>query len=89
MDMRNIAAVLAVATASGFCLPGQGCWPTPVQWATLNATVGGRLLSVVPEGTVCANDPTGSACATLYQQWTNASWRADQPSAMQVRAVRW
>jgi hypothetical protein len=53
------------------CLPGDGCWPATHAWASLNSTVGGRLVATVPIGSVC-HDPNydAAACTALQNSWT-------------------
>ncbi|KAH8900512.1 isoamyl alcohol oxidase [Thozetella sp. PMI_491] len=53
------------------CFPGDSCWPSSSDWATLNATVGGRLVATVPIGSVC-HDPTynETACTALQSAWS-------------------
>ncbi|KAJ6151513.1 hypothetical protein N7470_007110 [Penicillium chermesinum] len=53
------------------CLPSDPCWPSPSEWKSLNATVGGRLIATVPIGSPC-HDPTydAEACAVLRSNWT-------------------
>ena len=53
------------------------------QWSSFNATVGGRLLAIVPEGAPCASDPSGTQCQGILASWNDPSWRAAQPGAMQ------
>ncbi|KAK3381106.1 FAD binding domain-containing protein [Podospora didyma] len=66
------------------CYPGDSCWPSNNEWASLNRTVGGRLVRAIPPGAVCYDSfegtPTKDAtqCAVVASQWTNASWTADQ-----------
>jgi FAD/FMN-containing dehydrogenase len=74
----------ASAPAASFCQPTDACWPTPAQWAALNATVGGRLSTVTPYGQACYNGGLDTpACQSVFENFTNPVWRADQPSAMQ------
>ncbi|KAK4159965.1 6-hydroxy-D-nicotine oxidase [Cladorrhinum sp. PSN259] len=66
------------------CYPGDRCWPSNNEWAALNRTVGGRLVSAIPPGAVCYDSFEGiptrdpAKCAQVASQWTNASWTADQ-----------
>ncbi|ORY61468.1 uncharacterized protein BCR38DRAFT_347635 [Pseudomassariella vexata] len=64
------AATISTNTMSCMCFPGDTCWPSEVDWAGLNATVGGRLIATVPLGSPC-HDPTYNAteCAYLQSQW--------------------
>ncbi|KAI0194581.1 hypothetical protein F4808DRAFT_453069 [Astrocystis sublimbata] len=51
-------------------LPHDRTWPSPKEWATLNQTVGGRLIATVPLASVC-HDPAydEAACNILKQNW--------------------
>ena len=77
------AAAAFSAAAGGFCTPSDACWPTTSQWAALNASVGGGLLALRPEGAPCVAAPLSPACAQVEAEWTNASWRRAQPGASQ------
>lgn len=58
------------ARATCHCFPGDSCWPAASAWASLNSTVGGRLIATVPIGSPC-HDPNYSAteCSALQTQW--------------------
>ncbi|KAE8381725.1 hypothetical protein BDV26DRAFT_254962 [Aspergillus bertholletiae] len=73
-----LAAATAALTSTAFadnsschCLPGDSCWPSTSAWASLNTTVGGRLVATVPIGSPC-HDPNydAAACAALQSDWT-------------------
>lgn len=51
-------------------LPGDANWPSRDEWATLNDTVGGRLIATVPLGSPC-HDPIydEELCTSLKEQW--------------------
>ena len=46
-------------------------WPDPAAWARLDECIGGRLLTVVSPFVAAAADPTGAACAELFQNLTD------------------
>ena len=52
------------------CFPGDACWPTQAEWATLNNSVDGRLIATVPLASPC-HDPNYNAalCTGLQQNW--------------------
>jgi len=77
------AAAAAFSAAAGYCAPSDACWPTAAQWAALNASVGGGVLALRPEGAPCVVAPLSPACAEVEASWTNASWRRAQPGASQ------
>lgn len=51
-------------------LVGDWQWPSQPSWASLNASVDGRLIATVPLATVC-HDPTydEAKCLALQQTW--------------------
>jgi hypothetical protein len=60
----NAAALLSLETKSTTCkcYPGEACWPSDADWAALNSSISGRLISTVPLGAPC-HDPTYNAAA--------------------------
>ncbi|KAH9944362.1 FAD-binding domain-containing protein [Epithele typhae] len=66
------------------CLFGDPCWPGPAEFARLEHHVSQPLLHPVPPASPCypVSAPSGD-CADVHAQWTNASWRAERPGAMQ------
>jgi hypothetical protein len=60
----NVSALLDLETKSTTCkcYPGDACWPSDADWAALNSSVSGRLISTVPLGAPC-HDPTYNAAA--------------------------
>ncbi|KAJ5471230.1 hypothetical protein N7530_008587 [Penicillium desertorum] len=74
--LASLVALAAPAIASDcHCLPSDSCWPAPSAWASLNSTVGGRLVATVPIGSPC-HEPNYDAatCAAL-----KANWNLPQP----------
>lgn len=75
-----IAAVSAQETypVASDCkvFPGDEAWPSDAEWASLNETVGGRLVKTVPVGSPC-HDPNYNAtlCDEIKQEW---SWEEIQ-----------
>ncbi|KAL4930147.1 uncharacterized protein BDV17DRAFT_49474 [Aspergillus undulatus] len=66
------------------CRPHQSCWPSPEEWNALNASVNGYLVAVRPVADVCHDGGEQSeACQTVQALWTNSTWRAAQPGAVQ------
>ncbi|KAJ5086965.1 FAD binding domain protein [Penicillium alfredii] len=56
------------------CFPGDACWPSVKQWSDFNATIGGRLISTTPLGSVCHTSKAfgaydARACADLKTVW--------------------
>ncbi|KAF9161135.1 hypothetical protein DFQ26_004821 [Actinomortierella ambigua] len=62
------------------CRSNQPCWPSATAWASLNTTVGGRLIATHPGSQPC-HDPfyDRKACEAAHQHYRNATWRGDQP----------
>ncbi|KAJ7883551.1 FAD-binding domain-containing protein [Mycena olivaceomarginata] len=60
-------------------IPGSPGYPNAAAWSALNATVSGRLVTVVPSAKFCANLP-GGGCTDA--QWTSALFRSTIPGAM-------
>ncbi|CDO71586.1 hypothetical protein BN946_scf184911.g56 [Trametes cinnabarina] len=66
------------------CLFGDACWPSTDDFASLQKQLSQPLLHPLPPASPCypISHPSGD-CDEVHQQWTNASWRAHQPGAMQ------
>ncbi|KAF7377579.1 hypothetical protein MSAN_00180600 [Mycena sanguinolenta] len=79
--VRSQEAVSALNTTSR-CrnVPGNPGYPSAAEWDALNATVSGRLVTVVPSAKFCAS-LAGGACTE--DQWTSAQFRATIPGAME------
>ncbi|KAF7340731.1 FAD-binding domain-containing protein [Mycena sanguinolenta] len=60
-------------------VPGSVGYPKAAAWSKLNATIGGRLVQVVPTAKYCASLP-GAACTDA--QWTSALFRSTIPGSM-------
>lgn len=76
-----------VSTAP-WCTPGQACWPAAADWAALNTTVSGALISVAPPLAPCFGSFPGvpydqATCSSNVGNFTNSYWRASQPGANQ------
>jgi FAD/FMN-containing dehydrogenase len=50
-----------------FCKPTQQCWPTPVEWAKLRASLAGTLEEPRSPIAPCLADAAGAACATALR----------------------
>ncbi|KAJ6023621.1 uncharacterized protein N7446_013985 [Penicillium canescens] len=79
-----IAGVCPIARdADCHCLPTDSCWPAPSAWASLNSTVGGRLIATVPIGTPChAPNYDAAACAALKAEWYEPQPHLNSPSSI-------
>ncbi|KAF8156884.1 FAD-binding domain-containing protein [Crassisporium funariophilum] len=64
-------------------IPGNSGFPNAVQWATLNATLSGRLVKVVPFVEFCASKAEGCSA----QQFFSSVFRDEVPGAM--NQVNW
>lgn len=73
--------------AKTFCRPGQLCWPSTLEWNAFNATIGGKLIKVIPWGSPCfASGPTGydkAQCEAISAVYLDGVVRADQVGTMQ------
>lgn len=59
-----------VAAQACHCPPEDSCWPSETKWAQLNSTVSGRLVKVVPIGSVCHDpDYDEAKCTELKANW--------------------
>ncbi|KOC15886.1 putative FAD/FMN-containing isoamyl alcohol oxidase MreA-like, partial [Aspergillus flavus AF70] len=66
------------------CQPHQSCWPSEQEWNSLNSSINGNLVAVQPIAAVChEGDWDSSACKEVMASWTNSTWRAAQPGAVQ------
>ncbi|KAH1485998.1 hypothetical protein KXV92_006813 [Aspergillus fumigatus] len=58
-------------------LPGDAAWPSASDWATLNKTINGHLITTIPEASVCHDIPfrdyNAEACALLQSTWDIAT----------------
>lgn len=82
--LTSLVALAAPAIASDcHCLPSDSCWPAPPAWASLNNTVGGRLVATVPIGSPC-HDPNydAAACAALKASWYTPEPHLDSSSSV-------
>lgn len=62
--------------------PSSPGWPTPDQWASLNASVDGRLLAATPPGAVCHEEQltfSPTRCAAVKDAWSSQAFHADDP----------
>lgn len=73
---------LSVDLRSCRCQPQQPCWPTEAQWATLNSSIQGNLVTVKPLGSHC-HDPDFSAaeCTVVQANAYNSTYRSSNPGS--------
>jgi hypothetical protein len=71
------------------CRQWEPCWPSETDWATLNSSIDGNLISARPIGRVC-HEPTydQQACEVLLNVSRNSGWRAAQPGKNTVLLFR-
>ncbi|KAJ6141938.1 hypothetical protein N7497_011037 [Penicillium chrysogenum] len=82
--LASLVALAAPAIASDcHCLLSDSCWPAPSAWASLNSTVGGRLVATVPIGSPC-HEPNydAAACAALKANWNMPQPHFDSSSSV-------
>ena len=71
-------SALAASNGTSSCtfVPGDEGWPSPEDWKALNSSVDGRLISTVPQASVCHTAPFGNynedECKILQADWTKA-----------------
>ena len=84
VDDETVDAGADAEQAACRCLPTDACWKK-VPWASLNASVEGRLMGFVDEMEPCITNVTSTACnATLSND--TAYWLADQTNGLQNSA---
>jgi hypothetical protein len=61
--------------------PNDTSWPSISQWTSLNHTISGRLLNVIPPASACHTSQAVSndACAMLNASWTTFAFHQDNP----------
>lgn len=59
-------------------------WPSPAQWDTLRAQVGGRLVAVTSPLQACATNASDVDCAAAVENLQNPFFNEDQPGATQT-----
>ncbi|KAI0388906.1 FAD/FMN-containing isoamyl alcohol oxidase-like protein MreA [Xylariaceae sp. FL0594] len=72
----------ANSTSNATCryLPGDPEWPDEKAWASLNRTVGGRLIRGVPLGQPCYSPAyDGGSCSRICNEWTSLTPFVDDP----------
>lgn len=76
VGLAYLSPTALASTIECRCYPGENCWPSPEDWATLNSSVSGRLVATVPLGSPC-HDPIYNAavCKTLQENWV---WPQEQ-----------
>ncbi|KAK0544411.1 hypothetical protein OC846_000905 [Tilletia horrida] len=76
--------------ANSYCTPSQSCWPTAADFASLNQTVGGRLVAVKPLAIPCypANNSLLNIGATLTCVGVSTNYKDGTFRANQVGAVQ-
>lgn len=67
------------------CYDGEECWPGVSEWASLNHTVGGNLVRVVPPGSSCYKALNSfstqtltydsAACESAINGWNSTTWQ--------------
>ncbi|KAL2843346.1 FAD/FMN-containing dehydrogenase [Aspergillus pseudoustus] len=73
---------LPFASATCKCLPSESCWPSDLEWESLNATIGGRLIHSVPPGSVCYPERpnyNATACDEVVAAWTTSKFHSSNP----------
>ena len=76
--------VASKAASNCRCLYGQSCWPSQSDFATLSTQLSQPVLHPLPPESACypPSAPSGN-CSDVIVNYTNGSWRSDQPGSMQ------
>lgn len=88
VSLTLLLLLATITTARSVCkaVLGSSSWPDSAAWASLNETVGGRLLSVVPPGAVChASQPSfnEAACKEVASKWPDEFFHAADPVSVE------
>jgi hypothetical protein len=82
------ALTSAVATPP-FCrsTPSDASWPAPLEWSSLNDTIGGSLIRTVPVASSCWPDSnnvfnSSISCQEVNDNWSNGTWHSQQPESI-------
>ncbi|KAG6364655.1 hypothetical protein INS49_006258 [Diaporthe citri] len=89
----QLLPLLLASSAAAAVLAGQKCrstpsdasWPPTAEWASLNASIDGRLLRTVPAASSCCpGNPFGSAldCQDVSAGWASGTWHSMQPESV-------
>lgn len=89
----QLLGLLLASPAAAAVLTGQRCrstpseasWPSTAQWASLNASIDGRLLRTVPAASSCwPGNPFDSSidCQDVMDGWGNGTWHSMQPESV-------
>ena len=76
-----VLSVLGGVSARCRSQPGQAGFPTTDDWAALNETIDGRLITAVPSAKACAE----LGCTDA--QWSSAVFRNALPGQMNVVSI--
>lgn len=89
--LKGLAAVAALpairpslAEPFGRVRPGDPGWPSPDEWESLKAQVGGNLVKPTGLYTACATHEAGSDCTEALKEIGNPFYIGDQPGGTQV-----
>ncbi|KAF8963273.1 hypothetical protein BDZ97DRAFT_1661819 [Flammula alnicola] len=65
------------------CLYGDSCWPNETAFSTLASQLSQPLVYPVPPASACYSSTTAGSCSDVTANFRNATWRADQPGALE------
>ncbi|KAL0256807.1 hypothetical protein SLS55_009204 [Diplodia seriata] len=66
-------------------VPADPCWPSDSAWASLNATVSGRLIRTQLPASVCYSSEANydpEACEALMSSWTTSAFHSNDPASV-------
>lgn len=79
------ASGLATASPSCTCIYGDSCWPSAVEFSSLETQLSSPLIYPRPTAAACYPvDAPSVNCSTFAQVWGDGNWRSDQPGAMEA-----
>ena len=82
LPLLLLASNHATSVRASFCLPSDPCWPAPAEWAALNVSLNGRLLSRESAPAAYRN-----ASTMVYPNWEHVDGHTGSPSALPEMVV--
>ena len=85
LALATLARANGNATQQCLCTHDQSCWPPAHAFAALQAHLSHPLVWPRPTAWPCypPAHPAGD-CAEVQAQWSNGTWRASQPGALEM-----
>ncbi|KNG90956.1 hypothetical protein ANOM_000697 [Aspergillus nomiae NRRL 13137] len=80
-----LAASQLITALECKCSPSDPCWPSNIEWASLNETLLGHLIHTVPLAAVCyQTEPVynAEACNAVIANWTSSALHSADPASI-------